>query len=47
MATNVKEREQLKSVYPSKTWAQKVDKMPDHQVFAVLMRLKQQRKVKE
>jgi hypothetical protein len=35
------ERQLLKSAYPaSKTWAQKVDKMPDAQVVAVLMRLK-------
>jgi len=35
------ERQLLKSAYPaSKTWAQKVDKMSDAQVIAVLMRLK-------
>jgi len=34
------ERQLLKRAYPSKQWAQKVDKMSDAQVIAVLMRLK-------
>lgn len=43
---NIKERETLKGVYPSKKWAQRVDKMTDSQVVAVYMRLKLQGKVK-
>lgn len=44
MAGN-QERELLKKAYPSKKWAEKVDKMSDSQVVAVFMRLKAQRKV--
>lgn len=40
-----KEREQLKKVYPSSKWAQKVDKMSESQLVAVYMRLKQQNKI--
>lgn len=45
MGTTIKEREQLKQAYPSKRWAEKVDKMSDSQVIAVLMRLKLQNKI--
>lgn len=44
MATN-RERELLKSAYPSKKWAAKVDKMSDAQVIAVLRRLQAQNKI--
>lgn len=44
MADN-KERELLKTVYPSKKWATKVDKMSDSQVVAVYMRLRAQGKL--
>lgn len=44
MAGN-QEREQLKKVYPSKTWARKVDKMTDDQVVAIYLRLKSQNKL--
>lgn len=40
-----KKREALKSVYPSKRWATKVNNMPESQVIAVYLRLKQQGKV--
>jgi len=37
-------REQLKSIYSkSKRWTEKVDKMTDAQVIAVLIRMKQRR----
>ncbi len=42
---SIAERERLKAVYPSKTWAQKVDKMSDSQVVAVYLRLKRQNKL--
>jgi len=35
------QRELVKSVYPSKTWAAKVDKMSDAQVHAVFLKFKQ------
>lgn len=38
-------REQLKGVYPGKTWAQKVDKMTETQVYAIYARLKRQGKI--
>lgn len=44
MAGN-KEREALKSVYNSDTWAKKVNKMSDSQVIAVYLRLKSQGKL--
>lgn len=40
-----KDRELLKQVYPSKKWAEKVDKMSDSQVVAVMLRLKGQGKL--
>lgn len=45
MATH-NEREKLKSAYPGKKWADKVDKMSDSQVIAVLRRLQAQNKIK-
>ena len=39
------ERELLKTAYPSKKWAEKVDKMSHSQVIAVYYRLKQQGKL--
>jgi len=44
MASN-QERELLKKAYPSKKWAEKVNKMSDSQVAAVYLRLKSQGKV--
>lgn len=44
MASN-QDRETLKKAYPSRKWAQKVDKMSDSQVVAVLMRLRAQNKI--
>lgn len=41
----VNQREELKKIYPSKKWAEKVDKMSESQVAAVYLRLKQQSKV--
>lgn len=41
-----KERELLKEVYASKSWAEKVDKMSDAQVAAVYLRLKAQGAIK-
>lgn len=38
-------RAALKTVYPSKKWAQKVDKMSDAQVVAIYRNLQQQNKV--
>lgn len=46
MATTTKDRELLKSVYPGKKWADKVDKMSEGQVVAVIMRLRAQNKIK-
>jgi len=45
MASNSKERELLKTVYPSKQWAEKVNNMTTAQVIAVVMRLKMQNKL--
>lgn len=36
----------LKSAYPSKKWAEKVDKMSESQVVAVLRSLRAQNKIK-
>jgi len=44
MGGNV-EREQLKKVYPSKTWAKKVDNMSDQQITAIYIRLQSERKL--
>ena len=42
------ERQKLKKAYPTSTrWAKRVDKMSDAQVFAVLMRLKAKKIIKE
>lgn len=38
-------RAALKTVYPSKRWAAKVDKMRDDQVVAIYRNLQQQNKV--
>lgn len=38
-------REQLKTVYPSKVWARKVDRMTDGQVIAIFMRLRREGKL--
>lgn len=40
------EREALKKAYPSKKWAQQVDKMTESQVVAIYMRLRAQSKLK-
>lgn len=40
-----KKREALKSAYPGKKWADKVDDMSDDQVIATYLRLKSQGKV--
>lgn len=45
MATN-NERNELKKAYPSKKWAEKVDKMKDDQVVAIYARLRQQGVIK-
>lgn len=42
---NNQDRDQLKRAYPSKKWADKVDKMSDSQVVAVILRLRQQGKL--
>lgn len=39
------ERELLKTVYKSKSWAKKVDEMSDAQVIAIYQRLKAQGKL--
>lgn len=39
------EREQLKGMYKNKTWAKKVDNMPEAQVIAIFKRLKAQGKL--
>lgn len=41
----VNQKEELKKVYPSKKWAERVDKMSEAQVAAVYLRLKRQGKV--
>ncbi len=43
--SDMKEREQLKALYPSKKWAEKVDKMSESQVSAIYLRLKRQNKL--
>jgi len=40
MTTADKEREFVKSIYPSDKWSKKVDKMADDQVLAVYFRLR-------
>lgn len=40
-----RDREAVKAAYPSKKWADKVDKMDDGQLAAVYLRLKAQGKV--
>lgn len=40
-----KDRETLKKAYPSKTWAKKVDAMPESQVVATLLSLKRRGKL--
>jgi hypothetical protein len=35
----IREREYVKSVYPSTKWARRVDRMGDEQVFAIYIRL--------
>lgn len=42
---NNSERELLKKVYPNRKWAEKVDKMSESQVVAVVLRLRQQGKL--
>ena len=39
-------RSLLKTVYKSRKWASKVDKMNPDQVIAIVLRLKQQGKIK-
>lgn len=39
-----KERQELKSFYPSQKWTRKVNKMTDDVVLIILMRLKEQMK---
>ena len=36
----IREREYVKSIHPNATWARKVDRMGDDQVFAIYIRLK-------
>jgi hypothetical protein len=44
--SGISQRELIKQAYPhSKTWADKVSKMPDSQVTAIYLRLKGQRKI--
>lgn len=43
--SNIREREALKKAYPSKKWADKVNKMSEQQVAAVYLRLKSQGKI--
>jgi hypothetical protein len=38
-------KEQLKKAYPSKKWAEKVDRMSEGQTVAVYLRLKSQAKI--
>jgi hypothetical protein len=40
------EREQVKMMNPSRTWAEKVDSMTDNQVLAIYIRLKSQGKLR-
>lgn len=47
MDTN-QERQILKKVYPTSTkWAKRIDKMSDSQIFAILMRFKAKKLIKE
>lgn len=39
------QRELLKAVYKNKTWAQRVDKMSDEQVAAIIINLRRQNKL--
>jgi len=40
------EKELVKQAYPhSKTWATKVERMPDHQITAIFLRLKREGKI--
>lgn len=41
----VLKREALKKVFPTQSWAEKVKNMPDSQVIAVYLRLKNQNKL--
>lgn len=41
----VNQREELKKLYPSKKWAERVDNMPESQVAAIYLRLKNQGKI--
>lgn len=43
--TVIQQREALKSVYKNRSWAARVNKMPDEQVQAIYLRLKQQNKL--
>jgi len=44
--TRQQEKELVKQAYPhSKSWASKVDRMPENQVTAIFLRLKQQGKL--
>ena len=43
--SELSKREILKTVYPSKGWAAKVDRMSNGQVIAIYFRLKQQGKI--
>ena len=38
-------REAIKKAYPTKSWADQVKKMPDHQVIALFLRFKSQHKI--
>lgn len=40
-----RKRELVKQAYPHKTWALKVDNMPDSKVIAIFLRLQRQGKV--
>lgn len=40
------ERNLVRNAYPSDTWKARVDKMPDNQVAAILLRLKNTGKIK-
>lgn len=40
------QREQLKALYPSYTWRNKVAKMSDSQVAAIYLRMKKEGKIK-
>ena len=44
MASN-QEREALKKAYPSKRWAEKVDRMSEAQITAIYIRLRAQGKL--